>query len=175
MDKKFSPEEVRAMKEAYRDAKDPVRQIGILADLHSVEPAVIRQVLGLKKPPPPRKFVTYPPELKDKVLDAIRWGLPPMQAAEQYGVNANTIYNWIARAKKKDMVVDMPPEFKAQGEVLKRWSADWAILQDALHCSDEEKAVVAGILVRADGFLAGLEYAAAAAVGNGWKTGGCDG
>lgn len=109
----LTKEQVGEIRIAYRDAKDPKKQIGILADLYACEKAEIRQVLGIEdapsqgppadQPTPKKRVVkSYDQAVRDQLTKAVLLdGESTAAACERLGVPAGTAAKWLADARKK--------------------------------------------------------------------------
>ncbi len=109
----LSKEQIGEIRAAYRDAKDPKKQIGILADLYACDKAEIRQALGIEDAPPqappadqptPKKRVvkSYDQAVRKQLIKALLLDGPSTTAAcERLGVPAGTASKWLAAARKK--------------------------------------------------------------------------
>lgn len=62
------------------------------------------------------------PDVHQRVVQAIRRGLPRELAAEAAGVGARTLYRWLARGEADDA----PDRFRALAEEVRRGTAQWA-------------------------------------------------
>lgn len=104
MAKEFTKDELADIQASYRDAADPKKQIGILADLYAVPRAEICDALGIEGPKPkaPKKPRTYDKTVKDAVVRAVLLDNEPRaEVAERFGVPIGNINVWIAKAKKR--------------------------------------------------------------------------
>ena len=63
----LTKEQIGEIRAAYRDAKDPKKQIDILADLYVCDKAEIRQVLGIEDAPPQAPLADQPTPKKRAV------------------------------------------------------------------------------------------------------------
>lgn len=109
----LSKEQIGEIRTAYRDAKDPKKQIGILADLYACDKAEIRQVLGIEDAPPqappadkpaPKKRVvkSYDQAVRKQLTKAVLLdGESTTAVCERMGVPAGTAAKWLADARKK--------------------------------------------------------------------------
>ena len=109
----LTKEQIGEIRTAYRDAKDPKKQIGILADLYACDKDEIRQVLGIEDAPPqappadqptPKKRVvkSYDQTVRDQLTKAVLLdGESTPAACERLGVPAGTAAKWLADARKK--------------------------------------------------------------------------
>lgn len=109
----LNKEQIGEIRAAYRDAKDPKKQIGILADLYACKESDIRQVLGLeeapgapapaaKKPAVKRAVKSYDQAVRDQLTKAVILGGESTAAAcERLGVPQGTAAKWVADARKK--------------------------------------------------------------------------
>lgn len=101
MAKEFTKDELADIQASYRDAADPKKQIGILADLYAVPRAEICRVLGIDDPKP-KKLRTYDKSVKDAVVRAVLIDKEPRsEVAERFGVPKGNIDVWVAKAKKQ--------------------------------------------------------------------------
>ena len=94
-------EQIWEIRSSYRNAIDPKKQIGILAELYDTSKSEICQALETK-PKPRKKGKTpckYNPKQKAPVLDAIfKEGLSYRQAGEKFSVPYGTV---VARAQRE--------------------------------------------------------------------------
>lgn len=109
----LSKEQIGEIRAAYRDAKNPQKQIGILADLYACKETEIRQVLGIeeapgtpapaaKKPAAKRAVKSYGQAVRDQLTKAVILGGESTAAAcERLGVPQGTAAKWVADARKK--------------------------------------------------------------------------
>lgn len=109
----LTKEQIGEIRTAYRDAKDPKKQIGILADLYACDKAEILQVLGIedappqappaaKKPAAKRAVKSYDQAVRDQLTKAVILGGESTAAAcERLGVPQGTAAKWVADARKK--------------------------------------------------------------------------
>ena len=109
----LNKEQIGEIRTAYRDAKDPKKQIGILADLYACDKAEIRQVLGIEDAPPqappadkpaPKKRVvkSYDQAVRKQLTKAVLLdGESSTAVCERMGVPAGTAAKWLADARKK--------------------------------------------------------------------------
>lgn len=109
----LTKEQIGEIRIAYRDAKNPKKQIGILADLYACDKAEILQVLGIedappqappaaKKPAAKRAVKSYDQAVRDQLTKAVLLGGESAAAAcERLGVPAGTAAKWLADARKK--------------------------------------------------------------------------
>ena len=89
----LNKEQIGEIRAAYRDAKNPQKQIGILADLYACKETEIRQVLGIeeapgtpapaaKKPAAKRAVKSYDQAVRDQLTKAVILGArAPQQPA----------------------------------------------------------------------------------------------
>ena len=109
----LNKEQIGEIRTAYRDAKDPKKQIGILADLYACDKAEIRQVLGIEdaplqappadKPTPKKRVVkSYDQAVRKQLTKAVLLdGESTAAACERLGVPQGTAAKWVADARKK--------------------------------------------------------------------------
>lgn len=109
----LTKEQIGEIRIAYRDAKDPKKQIGILADLYACDKAEILQVLGIEDAPPqappadkptPKKRVvkSYDQAVRKQLTKAVLLdGESTTAVCERMGVPAGTAAKWLADARKK--------------------------------------------------------------------------
>lgn len=107
----LNKEQIGEIRTAYRDAKDPKKQIGILADLYACDKAEIRQVLGIEdaplqappadKPTPKKRVVkSYDQAVRKQLTKAVLLdGESTTAVCERMGVPAGTA----AQRKKENM------------------------------------------------------------------------
>ena len=107
----LTKEQIGEIRAAYRDAKDPKKQISILADLYACDKAEIRQVLGIEDAPPqappadqPKKRVvkSYDQAVRKQLTKAVLLdGESTTAVCERLGVPQGTAAKWVADARKK--------------------------------------------------------------------------
>lgn len=109
----LTKEQIGEIRAAYRDAKNPKKQIGILADLYACDKAEILQVLGIEDAPPqappadkptPKKRVvkSYDQAVRKQLTKAVLLdGESTTAVCERMGVPAGTAAKWLADARKK--------------------------------------------------------------------------
>ena len=109
----LNKEQIGEIRTAYRDAKDPKKQIGILADLYACDKAEILQVLGIEdtppqappadKPTPNKRMVkSYDQAVRKQLTKAVLLdGESTTAVCERMGVPAGTAAKWLADARKK--------------------------------------------------------------------------
>lgn len=109
----LTSEQIGEIRAAYRDAKDPKKQIGILADLYACKETEIRQVLGIeettpdlppaaKKPAAKRAVKSYDQAVRDQLTKAvILGGESTAVVCGRMGVPQGTAAKWVAEARKK--------------------------------------------------------------------------
>ena len=109
----LNKEQIGEIRTAYRDAKDPKKQICILADLYVCDKAEIRQVLGIEdaplqappadKPTPKKRVVkSYDQAVRKQLTKAVLLdGESTTAVCERMGVPAGTAAKWLADARKK--------------------------------------------------------------------------
>ena len=184
----FTLEQEADIRASYRDAKNPQKQIDILADLYACKKEDILKVLGLK--PAPKKKQTmrsYDQAVKNDAVKAVLLeGLTRREAAEKYGVPYGSLIKWVWYASKKQAEFLGYPEPKPEPE-----SASVALFQplpaaDHLKVGAKLKELQSGLeglcnfydaffgctaicedwsridnlILRAEGFLGGMEAAA---------------
>ena len=102
----FTPEQISEIQAAYRDAANPKKQIGILADLYDTTENTIREVLGLPAEPDgakkKRMFRSYDQAVKEDVVKAVLLeGMTNREAAEKFAVPYGNVSAWVNKARKK--------------------------------------------------------------------------
>lgn len=175
------------MQTAYRQAANPKKQIGILADLYCCSKQQVLDVLDIQKssaaeqrPATGRatKSSPYSSKLRAEAVKAVlEEGITQVQAAERFGVNAKTLNYWIAterrhrdsaapaNAKPKhaapDAVIEasQPRCLTAVDTIVESLHAAEQILADAGLLEESERDVLAAILRRTQVFCAGMRYA----------------
>lgn len=68
----FLPDEMADIRESYRNAANPAKQVGILADLYACAPQDIQRALGFPVTPPAEK-PTAPRKKKQTRVSRVRW------------------------------------------------------------------------------------------------------
>lgn len=161
------------MRTAYRQAADPKKQIGILAELYCCSKQQVLDVLELQKdstvkqrPATGRatKNSRYSGKLRAEAVKAVlEEGLTQVQAAEHFGVNAKTLNYWIATERRhRDSAVPasaMPEHSTEVDTVVESLHTAEQILTDAGLLEESERDALAAILRRAQVFCAGMRYA----------------
>lgn len=100
----FTPEQEREIRASYKDAKNPEKQIGILADLYVCKKEDIIEVLRMESASKKAKepLNSYDQAAKDSAVKAvILEGMTHREAAEKYGVPFSNMTKWVQRARKK--------------------------------------------------------------------------
>ncbi|WP_418710788.1 transposase [Allofournierella sp.] len=114
MSHSFTAAETSEIRTAYRQAKDPRAQIGILADLYACDAEDICQVLQIAKPEKSKRK-SYNQAVRDQVVAAILVeGETQAAAAERFGVPAGNVTRWIKQAKAKQAEFMAYPEAPAE-------------------------------------------------------------
>lgn len=162
------------MRTAYRQAADPKKQIGILAELYCCSKQQVLDVLELQKdstvkqrPATGRatKNSRYSGKLRAEAVKAVlEEGLTQVQAAERFGVNAKTLNYWIATERRhRDSAALVAPQRRHPTEevntVVESLHTAEQILTDAGLLEESERDALAAILCRAQVFCAGIRYA----------------
>ena len=137
----FTPEQISEIQEAYRDAANPKKQIGILADLYDTTENAIREVLGLPAEPDGAKkkriFRSYDQAVKEDVVRAVLLeGMTRREAAEKFSVPYWNVSDWVNKAQKKQA------EFARYAEEVE---AEQATTPDAAQHSKTEKTADPGL------------------------------
>lgn len=110
----FTSAETSEIRTAYRQAKKPAEQIGILADLYACAKEDICQVLGINAPKKAKRK-SYDQAVRDQVVKAILVdGESQAAAAERFGVPAGNVSKWVQRAKAKQAEFMAYPEAPAE-------------------------------------------------------------
>ena len=180
----FTLEQEADIRASYRDAKNPQKQIDILADLYACKKNDILEVLCLKQSTRAKRTPrTYGPETKKKVLDAVLSGqMTQPQAADEFDVLIGTVAKWVQIARKELAESSAPAEPEpVPAAVLQPLSEAAQLKIDAMLkemqsgleglCNFydafygytaicEEWGRIDTLILRAEGFLGGLEAAA---------------
>lgn len=97
----LTSEQIGEIRTAYRDAADPKKQIGILADLYRTTKQEICRVLEIEAPPK-KKARSYDQAVKKDVVKAVLLeGMSYKDAAEKFGVPYGNVSAWVQAARKK--------------------------------------------------------------------------
>lgn len=97
----LTSEQIGEIRTAYRDAANPKKQIGILADLYCTTKQEIRKVLGLPETSKKERR-SYGAEEKEKVVKAVlQEGVSHRAAAERFGVPKSNVTAWVAARATK--------------------------------------------------------------------------
>lgn len=102
----LTPEQISEIQAAYRDASNPKKQIGILAELYDTTANAIREALGLPAEPEGNKkkrmFRSYDQAIKEDVVRAVLLeGMTNREAAEKFAVPYGNVSAWVNKARKK--------------------------------------------------------------------------
>lgn len=112
----FTDAEIGEIRTAYRQAKKPAEQIGILADLYACKKEDICQVLEVAATPQKHKAKrkSYDQAVRDQVVKAVLLdGDTQQAAAERFGVPRTNVANWVQRARAKQQEFITYPEAEA--------------------------------------------------------------
>lgn len=105
----LTTEQIGEIRVAYRDAADPKKQIGILADLYCTTKQEICRVLGIEKPPK-KKIRSYDQAVKKDVVKAVLLeGVSYKDAAEKFSVPYGNVSAWVQAARKKQAEFGVEP------------------------------------------------------------------
>lgn len=97
----LTTEQIGEIRTAYRNAADPKKQIGILADLYCTTKQEICRVLGIEEPPK-KKIRSYDQAVKKDVVKAVLLeGVSYKDAAEKFSVPYGNVSAWVQAARKK--------------------------------------------------------------------------
>ncbi|MDY5007948.1 transposase [Candidatus Allofournierella merdipullorum] len=97
----LTSEQIGEIRTAYREAANPKKQIGILADLYCTTKQEIRKVLGLPETSKKERR-SYGAEEKEKVVKAVvKEGLSHRAAAKRCGVPRGNVAAWVAAEEKR--------------------------------------------------------------------------
>lgn len=107
----FTPAQISEIQAAYRNAANPKKQIGILADLYDTTENAIREVLGLPVEPngdkKKRMHRSYDQDIKEDVVRAVLLeGMTKREAAEKFAVPYGNVSDWVNKARKKQAEFD---------------------------------------------------------------------
>lgn len=174
MTTELTSEQIGEIRAAYRDAADPNKQIGILADLYCTTKQEICRVLEIEEPPK-KKARSYDQAVKKDVVKAVLLeGMSYKDAAEKFGVPYGNVSAWVQAARKKQAEFGVEPKAPAKPPEQKKGGLGERALREVqngvegLHqfidnfawvdiLSEEDRGVLDRILYTADGFAAGLE------------------
>ena len=174
MTTELTSEQISEIRVAYRDAADPKKQIGILADLYCTTKQEICRVLGIEEPPK-KKIRSYNQAVKKDVVKAVLLdGVSYKDAAEKFSVPYGNVSAWVQAARKKQAEFGVEPKAPAKPPEQKKGGLGERALREVqngvegLHqfidnfagvdiLSEEDRGVLDRILYTADGFAAGLE------------------
>ena len=177
----LTTEQIGEIRVAYRDAADPKKQIGILADLYCTTKQEICRVLGIEAPPK-KKVRSYDQAVKKDAVKAVLLdGLSYKEAAERYGMPYANVRDWVKRAlmKQAEFGVEpapMKPDQMAKPQApaeMEEGSGDRILRNllkgiDGLHrfidgfdeadiLSEDERDILERILCTASGYADGLK------------------
>lgn len=178
----FTTEQIGEIRTAYRDAADPKKQIGILADLYCTTKQEICRVLEIEAPPK-RKTRSYDQAVKKDVVKAVllEGRLSYKEAAERYGVPYANVRDWVKRARMKQAEFGVEPApvkpdqmAKSQAPADMEEGSGERILRDLLKgidglhrfidgfdeadiLSEDERDILERILCTASGYADGLK------------------
>lgn len=97
----LTSEQIVEIRTAYREAANPKKQIGILADLYCTTKQEIRKVLGLPETSKKERR-SYGAEEKEKVVKAVlQEGLSHRDAAKRCGVPRGNVAAWVTAEEKR--------------------------------------------------------------------------
>lgn len=186
MSRVFTDAEKREIRAAYRQAKSPGAQGGILADLYACKKEDICQVLELPLPSPQKaKRKSYDQAVRDQVVKAVLLdGDTQQAAAERFGVPAGNVSKWVQRTRAKQQeFMAYPEEVKApapaetpaslaDSDILERTAQELRRGADGLRAfadnfagvdifTADEWCMVDLLCERAEGFAGGFETALA--------------
>lgn len=177
----LTTEQIGEIRVAYRDAADPKKQIGILADLYCTTKQEICRVLGIEEPPK-KKIRSYDQAVKKDVVKAVLLeGVSYKDAAEKFSVPYDNVSAWVQAARKKQaefgveaisVKLDQMAKSQAPAE-MEEGSADRILRDllkgiDGLHrfidsfdeadiLSEDERDILERILCTASGYADGLK------------------
>lgn len=177
----LTTEQIGEIRVAYRDAADPKKQIGILADLYCTTKQEICRVLGIEEPPK-KKIRSYDQAVKKDVVKAVLLeGVSYKDAAEKFSVPYGNVSAWVRAARKKQaefgveaipVKLDQMAKSQAPAE-MEEGSADRILRDllkgiDGLHrfidsfdeadiLSEDERDILERILCTASGYADGLK------------------
>ena len=170
----LTSEQIGEIRTAYREAANPKKQIGILADLYCTTKQEICRVLGIEEPPK-KKIRSYDQAVKKDVVKAVLLeGVSYKDAAEKFSVPYGNVSAWVQAARKKQAEFGVEPKAPAKPPEQKKGGLGERVLREVqngvegLHqfidnfagvdiLSEEDRGVLDRILYTADGFAAGLE------------------
>lgn len=110
--KTFTDAEKNEIRAAYRQAKSPGAQVGILADLYACKKEDICRVLELPLPSPQKaKRKSYDQAVREQAVKAVLLdGDTQQAAAERFGVPRTNVASWVQKAKAKQQEFMSYPE-----------------------------------------------------------------
>lgn len=109
MTTELTSEQIGEIRTAYRDAADPKKQIGILADLYCTTKQEICRVLEIEEPPK-KKARSYDQAVKKDVVKAVLLeGVSYKDAAEKFSVPYGNVSAWVQAARKKQAEFGVEP------------------------------------------------------------------
>ena len=170
----LTSEQIGEIRTAYRDAAEPKKQIGILADLYCTTKQEICRVLEIEEPPK-KKARSYDQAVKKDVIKAVLLeGISYKDAAEKFGVPYGNVSAWVQAARKKQAEFGVEPSAPAKLPAQKEEDfGDRALREvqrgvEGLHhfidnfagvdiLSEDDRDTLDRILYTADGFAVGLE------------------
>lgn len=181
MTTELTSEQIGEIRTAYRDAADPKKQIGILADLYCTTRQEICRVLEIEAPPK-KKARSYDQAVKKDVVKAVLLeGMSYKDAAEKFGVPYGNVSAWVQATRKKQTefgveAIPVKLDQMAKSQVpaeMEEGSADRILRDllkgiDGLHrfidgfdeadiLSEDERDILERILCTASGYADGLK------------------
>lgn len=174
MTTELTSEQICEIRTAYRDAAEPKKQIGILADLYCTTKQEICRVLEIEEPPK-KKARSYDQAVKKDVIKAVLLeGISYKDAAEKFGVPYGNVSAWVQAARKKQAEFGIEPKAPTKPPTQKEEGFGDRVLRDVqngvegLHqfidnfagveiLDESERDILDRILFTAKGFAAGLE------------------
>ena len=177
----LTSEQIGEIRTAYREAANPKKHIGILADLYCTTKQEICRVLEIEAPPE-RKPRSYDQAVKKDAVKAVLLdGLSYKEAAERYGVPYANVRDWVKRARMKQAEFGVEPApvkpdqmAKSQAPANMEEGSGERILRDLLKgidglhrfidgfdeadiLSEDERDILERILCTASGYADGLK------------------
>lgn len=170
----FTTEQIGEIRTAYREAANPKKQIGILADLYCTTKQEICQALEIEAPLK-KKARSYDQAVKKDVVKAVLLeGMSYKDAAEKFGVPYGNVSAWVQAARKRQAEFGVEPKAPAEPPVQKKSRLGERALREVqngvegLHqfidnfagvdiLSEDERDILERILCIASGYADGLK------------------
>lgn len=165
---KFSQEEISDIKTAYRDAKDPEKQIGILAQLYLAPEKDIRAVLQLPEEKKMRRRQYHEDFKRALAAEASKPGAVLSEVAKAHNVAQSLVSNWRKKYTPAEPAPFAPPAplpVAQDADILhevekahRLFLAAKEQLEQYVPLTQGESLNAGNYLLRAQGFVEGVAY-----------------